>query len=164
MRGFASLGLSFKEGVRGEVTTINRMQTVPQKKRQNIIDDIRTYVLIYHRLVGERDMAREICGEDELSSELYQEKRPVSEADLPPEYCRYRDEGCELAGSCLNCPFPQCIYDEPGGRQRLRKSMRNKEINRLFTREGKSVKELAYIFGVSQRTIQRALKDSLKKI
>ena len=39
-----------------------------------------------------------------------------TEADLPPEYCHYKDEGCELAKSCLNCPFPGCIYDEPGGK------------------------------------------------
>ena len=31
----------------------------------------------------------------------------VAEIDLPPEFCRYRDEGCELAESCLDCPFPQ---------------------------------------------------------
>ena len=29
--------------------------------------------------------------------------------DLPPEYCHYRDEGCDLADSCLNCPLPRCI-------------------------------------------------------
>ncbi len=40
-----------------------------------------------------------------------------SELDLPPEYCHYRDEGCEFADSCLNCPLTECIYDEPGGRQ-----------------------------------------------
>jgi hypothetical protein len=40
------------------------------------------------------------------------------ESDLPPEYCHYRDEGCELAEHCLDCPFPQYIYDEPRGAQR----------------------------------------------
>ncbi len=44
---------------------------------------------------------------------------PSNEMDFPPEYCHYRDEGCDLAESCLNCPFEQCIYDEPGGKQRL---------------------------------------------
>lgn len=78
--------------------------------------------------------------------------------DLPPEYCRYRDEGCELADSCLNCPFPSCIYDEPGGRQRWLKRFRAREMARLFTTKGKAVKELAVMFGVSQRTVQRALK------
>ncbi|MFC1846997.1 hypothetical protein ACFLYS_02940 [Chloroflexota bacterium] len=34
-----------------------------------------------------------------------------TELDLPLEYCHYKDEDCELAISCLNCPFPGCIYD-----------------------------------------------------
>ena len=80
-----------------------------------------------------------------------------NELDLPPEYCHYQDEGCEFAASCLNCPFPQCIYEQPRGRQRWLKKVRTGEVMRLFT-EGKGVKELATMFGVSQRTIQRALK------
>lgn len=78
--------------------------------------------------------------------------------DLPPEYCRYRDEGCELADSCLSCPFPACIYDQPGGRQRWLKKQRDREMVRLFSTEGKGIKELVLMFGVSQRTVQRALK------
>lgn len=78
--------------------------------------------------------------------------------DLPPEYCHYRDEGCEFADSCLNCPFEKCIYDEPRGRQRYVKRLRAKEIARLFTTGGKGIKELALMFGLSQRTVQRALK------
>ncbi len=77
--------------------------------------------------------------------------------DLPPEYCRYRDEGCDLAGSCLDCPFPKCIYDEPGGRQRWLKRLRDREMMSLFFSEGKEVKELALMFEVSQRTVQRVL-------
>jgi len=80
------------------------------------------------------------------------------ELDLPPEFCHYRDEGCEFASSCLNCPLSQCIYEQPRGRQRLKKKLRAGEVRRLFTTEGKGVKELAIQFGVSQRTIQRALK------
>ena len=79
------------------------------------------------------------------------------EPDLPPEYCRYQDDGCELADSCLNCPFPRCVYDQPRGRQRWLKNLRDKEIVRLFTTEGQGVKELALRFSVSQRTVQRAL-------
>lgn len=81
------------------------------------------------------------------------------ETDLPPEYCHYRDEGCELSPSCLECPFPHCIYDEPGGRQRWLKSLRDREITRLYI-EGRGVKELAVTFGVSERTVQRALKGT----
>jgi len=81
--------------------------------------------------------------------------------DLPPEYCHYRDEGCEFADSCLNCPLSKCIYDEPGGRQRWLKRQRDRQIVRLFTVEGKKAKELALMFGLSLRTVQRALKKSL---
>ncbi|HUV75907.1 MAG TPA: hypothetical protein VMW00_04600 [Dehalococcoidales bacterium] len=81
--------------------------------------------------------------------------------DLPPEYCHYRDEGCELADSCLNCPLSKCIYDEPGGRQHWLKRQRDRQIVRLFTTEGKGAKELAIMFSISQRTVQRALKNSL---
>ena len=81
--------------------------------------------------------------------------------DLPPEYCHYRDEGCELAASCLNCPFARCVYDEPGGKQRWLKKLRDREMVRLFTDEGKGVKELSQIFGVSKRTVQRTLKTAL---
>ena len=91
--------------------------------------------------------------------ELKEENESIDEPDLPPEYCRYRDEGCEYARSCLRCPFPQCLYDEPRGRQRWMKGVRNREINRLF-QGGQRVKELALMFGVSQRTIQRALRES----
>ena len=80
--------------------------------------------------------------------------------DLPPEYCHYQDEGCEFADSCLNCPFGKCIYDEPRGRQRYIKRLRAKEIARLFTTGGKGIKELALMFGLSQRTVQRALKKA----
>ena len=76
--------------------------------------------------------------------------------DLPPEYCHYRDEGCEFSVSCLDCPFPKCIYDQPGGRQRWLNRFRDRELVKLFA-EGTEVKELAERFGVSQRTVQRAL-------
>lgn len=106
----------------------------------------------------------------ELSEIITWEQEPENdgnsetEEDLPPEYCHYKDEGCELADSCLNCPFLQCIYDEPGGRQHWLKKARDKEIARLFRSEGMGVKELASIFGLSQRTIQRALSNSLKAL
>ena len=94
-----------------------------------------------------------------------------TELDLPPEYLHYQDDGCELAdeflgykSSCLSCPFPKCIYDEPGGRQRWLKRLRDKEMARLASNEGKGIKELALRFGVSQRTVQRALKNFLSTL
>jgi len=41
------------------------------------------------------------------------------------------------------------------------KELRDKRIARVFSDEGKGVKELALMFGISQRTVQRALKRSL---
>ena len=108
-------------------------------------------------------MELEISGSSGLDSGPFQENRLNGEPDLQPEYCHYKDEGCEMADSCLNCPFPRCIYDEPGGRQHWRKRLRDSEIDRMLGSEGKGVKELASVFGVSQRTIQRALKNSLKR-
>ena len=80
------------------------------------------------------------------------------EMDTLPEYCQYNDDGCEYAPSCLNCPFERCIYDEPGGKQGFNRKMRDREMVRLFTRDKKSLAELAGMFDVSRRTVQRALK------
>ena len=99
---------------------------------------------------------------DEVES-LPEGDLPENESDLPPEYCQYKDEGCDLADSCLNCPFPQCVYEKPRGRQRWLKKLRDRKIVRLFACEGKGVKELALMFGVSPRTVQRALKNTLPK-
>jgi hypothetical protein len=79
------------------------------------------------------------------------------EEDLPPEFTRYRDEGCEHAAKCLDCPFSKCLYEEPGGKERYFKSRRNGEIFRL-SREGKKTHEIAGQFGVSERTVQRIIK------
>jgi hypothetical protein len=112
------------------------------------------------------EMKAEVLPEEKVNPDLVGTDLPAFQssegtADRPPEYCHYRDEGCDLSCSCLNCPFPNCVYEEPGGRQRWVKKIRAREIVRLFTTKGKSVKELALIFGVSQRTVQRVLKVAL---
>ena len=81
-----------------------------------------------------------------------------TENDYLPEHHRYRDEGCELAPSCLHCPLPRCIYDEPGGKQERRRRRRNEEIQRLFDSQRKDIDELAQRYGVSRRTIYRILR------
>ena len=87
-----------------------------------------------------------------------QESHIEKEPDLPPEYCHYRDEGCEYAVSCLDCPFPHCLYDEPRGKQRWLKRLRNQEIARLYGSGKWKMKDVASLFGISQRTVQRALR------
>ena len=82
--------------------------------------------------------------------------------DLRPEFCHYQDEGCELAESCLNCPFEECIY-EPGGKRRRAAGIRNQEMVRQHLENGKTAHELVKIFGLSLRTIQRILKRAEDK-
>jgi Homeodomain-like domain len=80
-----------------------------------------------------------------------------NELELIPDDINWRDEGCEFFGSCLNCPLPGCVEDEPRGQQRLRMAARKKRMTEL-RQMGQSVKEIAGMFGVSKRTVQRALK------
>lgn len=105
-------------------------------------------------------LTNEISG---AATEQEREEIPQDEKDLRPEYCHYKDDGCEYAPACLDCPFPQCLYDEPRGRQRWLKELRDKEIMRLF-RSGRKVRELAVTFDVSERTVQRALKGVVSSL
>ena len=77
--------------------------------------------------------------------------------DLLPEEFPYIDEGCELSPSCLNCPFPRCVKEEPWGKEKFLKRRRAERMLELKN-EGKSTAEIARIFEVSTRTVQRALK------
>ena len=77
--------------------------------------------------------------------------------DLLPEEFPYEDKGCELFYSCLNCPFADCIKEEPWGKERFLKRRRAERMMEL-KREGKSIREIARIFEVSPRTVQRWLK------
>ena len=76
-----------------------------------------------------------------------------AELDLLPEYVHYRDEGCDLAPSCLECPFPECKDDQPHGRDKLSKKSRNAEIVRLHLVKKKSFQQLADKFHLDRRTI-----------
>ena len=75
---------------------------------------------------------------------------------LLPEGVDWRDRGCELFPSCLSCPLPRCIEEESRGKQRLKVLARARRMAEL-RRDGKSVKEIAELFGVSKRTVQRGL-------
>jgi len=76
--------------------------------------------------------------------------------DLLAEEANWSDEGCGLFPSCLGCPLPRCIEEESRGKQRLKMLARARRVVEL-KRDGKSVKEIAELFGVSKRTVQRAL-------
>ena len=77
--------------------------------------------------------------------------------DTLPEHHTYTDEGCEVSPACLRCPLPQCKHDEPGWYRREQRAERDRTMLRLRSREGMTVAQLARRFGVSKRTVFRAL-------
>ncbi|MBN1189721.1 MAG: hypothetical protein JXA46_08210 [Dehalococcoidales bacterium] len=83
--------------------------------------------------------------------------------DLLPEFCHYRDEGCELAPACLECPFPDCIYEQYRGNLAPDKYLRDREIIRLHEEEKIKGEELSIRFRVSLRTVRRILASGRKK-
>lgn len=78
--------------------------------------------------------------------------------DPLPEYAQYRDEGCGLSNSCLNCPFPRCIYEVPGGMQRYEKDKRAREIIFQYGR-GLTAKQIGKLLGENSRSVQRAIRE-----
>jgi transposase-like protein len=79
--------------------------------------------------------------------------------DALPEHTQYADTGCEVHHSCLTCPLVRCRYDEPGGARRLLSDGRDRQIVEL-QRSGDSINQIARSFGVSRRTVFRALARS----
>jgi len=107
----------------------------------------------------------EICGTDlaDASAETLADISAQSgQADPKPEYFQYKDEGCTYARSCLACPYARCLYDGGRGKRSAMMDIRSREIKKLF-KSGRNVKELVDIFGVSNKTIYRAIKTSGKK-
>ena len=76
--------------------------------------------------------------------------------DALPEHTQYADTGCDVHPSCLTCPLVRCRYDEPGGARKLFSEDRDRAIVSM-QREGVPVGAIARRFGVSKRTVFRAL-------
>lgn len=75
-----------------------------------------------------------------------------------PEMHSYRDDGCEIMSSCLQCPLPRCKYDDPGWLQREGRGQRDDDIREVRKNEELTVPELAKRFGISERTVFRAVQ------
>lgn len=80
----------------------------------------------------------------------------AGEFDLIPEDINWKDTGCEVHSSCLKCPREKCIEEESRGRQKLRMNARSRQMA-LLRRQGKNVTEIARLYSVSERTVQRSL-------
>ena len=66
------------------------------------------------------------------------------------------DTGCDLAPSCLNCPFKVCRYDLPGGERALMNESRDSAIIEAYY-AGDAAEVLAKRFRLSVRTIRRVV-------
>lgn len=80
--------------------------------------------------------------------------------DVIPEHFPYRDNGCSVSPSCLQCPLPQCKYDDPGWLTRVRRDSRDNQVLRTRRDEGVTVVEVARRFHISQRTVHRIMARS----
>ncbi len=80
-----------------------------------------------------------------------------AKADFRSARINFKDTGCNLAPSCLRCPFPVCKYDLPGGPQRIATKHRDAEIAKRYVKDQTPVWQLAQLFDVSQRLVQRAI-------
>lgn len=78
--------------------------------------------------------------------------------DTVPELYTYEDTGCEVSASCLNCPLPQCKYDDPIWFQKYRQLSRDLNILTAMEREGLTVEETAERFSLTVRTVFRAMR------
>ena len=74
-----------------------------------------------------------------------------------PEYASYRDTGCELASSCLECPLAICKYDDPHWGKRNLKARRNEDIVNMRA-AGMSVAQIAAEVNTSERTVYRVIQ------
>jgi len=71
----------------------------------------------------------------------------------------YKDDGCELAASCLDCTIPErdCPILHPMTAKQRERAGRNSHIMELAGR-GHKPKALSGMFNVSQRQIQKIVK------
>ena len=69
----------------------------------------------------------------------------------------YRDEGCAASPTCLNCPLPQCKYDDPLWYRQQIRNKRDQEVRKVQNSEGLTVPQIASRFALSRRTIFRIL-------
>ncbi len=68
----------------------------------------------------------------------------------------FQDTGCELAPTCLACPFPQCRFDYPGGNAAFLRKFRDEDI-RAQAAKGEPPLEIGRKHRLSERTVYRII-------
>ena len=83
--------------------------------------------------------------------------------EVSPEVFHYEDTGCEISNSCLDCPLPQCKYDDPVWFQKCQRLAKDMKVIKAMQKDELTVEETAEKFDVTGRTIfriMRRFKDS----
>ena len=78
--------------------------------------------------------------------------------DDASEFYHYEDTGCEASDSCLDCPLPQCRYDDPAWYQRNRRLASDFRMLHIMQQESLSLEETAERFSVTVRTVFRVMQ------
>ncbi len=78
--------------------------------------------------------------------------------DATPEFYHYEDTGCEVSPACLNCPLPQCKYDDLDWFHRHRRIARDWKVWATIESEGLSIEAAADRFSVTVRTVFRKIQ------
>ena len=69
----------------------------------------------------------------------------------------YKDTGCDLAPSCLNCPFKQCRFDMDSKTEQIVK----RTVVIVEMREvGLSVRAISAQIGISERMVYQSLQGA----
>ena len=80
----------------------------------------------------------------------------------PIEHDHYAGVGCDMAPSCLNCPFKTCVEDDPSERQRLHRQRRDLQLTQAVADHSLPIPEVyravAKIFSIAHETIPRAMR------
>lgn len=84
----------------------------------------------------------------------------------PHDVRRFGDDGCWLHDHCLTCPLPRCVFDVGTAQQLLQERVKARavEIRRAVREERLSIQQAAERFGVSVRTVARALAKAKKEL
>ena len=68
----------------------------------------------------------------------------------------YRDTGCAVIISCLECPLAVCLEDRP---QSWERAQRNEIIYDLIIHKGRKAKAVALELNLSTRTVHRIVQN-----
>jgi len=75
-----------------------------------------------------------------------------------PEDIDYRDDGCDIAPACLDCPLDDCVLNDASQAYRLSVRKRRHEQIWRWKRAGTPAREISRKMNLSMRTVYRDIE------